>query len=149
VDTWHGSIFLAGPNPRQPEVPSWRPEAVDILRQLWTGPGTLAVFVPEGAGYQPLSYDRHEWETRWLSTVDVIAFWVPRNMKTMPALNTNIEFGRWESSGRMVFGAPPEAKHVGYMRECAQRHQGPTASTLKEGPGSSECPFALVRFIRP
>ncbi|WP_020519374.1 nucleoside 2-deoxyribosyltransferase domain-containing protein [Catelliglobosispora koreensis] len=130
IDAWHASIFLAGPNPRDQGVPSWRPDAVDMLRQAWANRGTLAVFVPEGRGWKPLKYERHPWESKWLSTVDVIAFWVQRDMATMPALNTNIEFGRWEDSGRIVFGAPPESVHVGYMRERAHRNGAPVTDTL-------------------
>lgn len=90
----------------------------------------LAVFAPEGRGWKPLKYDRFAWEDRWLSTVDVIAFWVPRDMTTMPALNTNIEFGRWESSQRLVFGAPADAANVTYLQECAQRVGAPVRQTL-------------------
>ncbi len=132
VNAWQASIFLVGPNPRDTSVPSWRPAAVKALERHWKGPGILAVFAPEGRGWKPLKYNRFAWEDRWLSTVDVIAFWVPRNMATMPALNTNIEFGRWESSQRLVFGAPPEANHVSYLQECARRVGAPVQQTLED-----------------
>jgi hypothetical protein len=93
-------FFLAGPMPRDISAPSWRPAMLEAIANVWTGPGTLAVFVPEARNWQPLKYDHHHWEDRWLSVVDVIVFWVPRDMQRLPGMNTNIEFGRWESSGR-------------------------------------------------
>lgn len=132
VDAWTASLFLAGPNPRDAEVASWRPAALEFIQQNWTRSGILAVFVPEGRDWKPLKYDRHSWEECWLSVSDVICFWIPRDMQRLPGLNTNIEFGRWESSGRIVLGAPPGAAHVGYLRECAERHGAPTADTLQQ-----------------
>ncbi len=130
--TWDASIFLAGPMPRTVHVPSWRPGALDILGSRWTRPGRLVIFVPEHRSWQPYKYDHHTWEDRQLARADVIAFWVPRDMATMPGMNTNIEFGRWESSGRVIFGAPENAQHVGYLRESALRSGAPVAATLAE-----------------
>jgi len=127
---WAASVFLAGPVPRTTELPSWRPAAVAAVTAAWTGPGDLVVFVPEGPGYLPARYDHHPWEDRWLSVVDVVLFWVPRDLRTMPGLTTNVEFGRWEGSGRLVLGAPPDAQHVGYLRECAHRVGAPVAASL-------------------
>lgn len=40
------SIFLAGPTPRDKNTPSWRPQALEILRDMgFGGP----VYVPESA----------------------------------------------------------------------------------------------------
>ena len=53
-------------------------------------------------------------------------------MRDLPGLTTNVEFGRWEASGRVVFGAPPHAAHVGYLRECAARNGVPVTATLDD-----------------
>jgi hypothetical protein len=53
-------------------------------------------------------------------------------MQHLPGLTTNIEFGRWEDSRRIVLGAPPGAAHVGYLRECAARVGAPSVETLDE-----------------
>ncbi|GAA1618742.1 hypothetical protein [Actinoplanes couchii] len=129
-DAWDASLFIAGPMPRTIDVPSWRPEALKAVEAAWTGAGDLVVFVPEPRSGKPLKYDHHTWEDGWLAIVDVIVFWVPRDMQHMPGLTTNVEFGRWESSGRIVLGAPPTAAHVGYLRECAARNGAPITATL-------------------
>lgn len=131
-DAWDASLFIAGPMPRTADVPSWRPAALKAVEAAWAGPGELVVFVPEPRNGKPLTYDHHTWEDRWLAVVDVIVFWVPRDMRHLPGLTTNVEFGRWESSGRVVFGAPAFAAHVGYLRECAARHGMPVTATLDD-----------------
>jgi hypothetical protein len=132
--TWDASVFLAGPTPRDPAVPSWRPGAVDLLRDLWagSGDGRLAVFVPESsAGGMFGGWDAQvEWEDTCLNACDVIAFWVPRDLRTLPGFTTNVEWGRWEASGKVVLGAPPDAPKNRYLFHYAQRHGVPTAHTL-------------------
>src|SRR5215831_19130286 len=111
--TWDASVFLAGPTPREPDVASWRPGAVDLLRDLWStsGEGRLVVFVPETPeGGAPDGWDAQvAWEEGYLNSCDVIAFWVPRDLRTLPGFTTNVEWGRWEASGKVVLGAPPGA----------------------------------------
>ncbi|MFI5936254.1 hypothetical protein [Actinoplanes sp. NPDC051494] len=131
-EAWDASLFIAGPMPRTTDVPSWRPDALKAVEGAWTGPGELVVFVPEPRDGKPLKYDHHAWEDRWLAIVDVILFWVPRDMQHLPGLTTNVEFGRWEASGRIVLGAPPNAMHVGYLRECAVRNGAPVTATLDD-----------------
>jgi hypothetical protein len=110
------SIFLAGPTPRKPDVPSWRPTAIKILEESGFE-GT--VLVPERKdGYVKGCYDDQvEWEKYCLSKASVIVFWVPRNMENMPALTTNIEFGYWiaKTPERVVYGRPPEAPSTRYL----------------------------------
>jgi len=109
-------IFLAGPTPRKPEVPSWRPEAEEILFEAGFS-GT--VLVPERQnGSAKLSYDDQvDWERAGLSLAKAIVFWVPRNMENMPALTTNVEFGYWvaKSPERVVYGRPPDAPGTRYL----------------------------------
>jgi Nucleoside 2-deoxyribosyltransferase like len=132
--TWDASVFLAGPTPRDPAVASWRPGAVDLLRDLWAarGEGRLVVFVPEtSAGGMFGGWDAQvEWEDTCLNACDVIAFWVPRDLRTLPGFTTNVEWGRWEASGKVVLGAPPDAPKNRYLFHYAQRHGVPTAHTL-------------------
>lgn len=131
---WRASAFIAGPMPRDPNARSWRPELLGELQARWTAPGTLVVFVPEAR-------DRHNpdpeyvsqlWEERWMAVVDVIVFWVPRNMTSMPGLNSNIEFGRHESGGRLVLGLPAEAVSVQYLRRAVAARGGTVATTLAD-----------------
>lgn len=110
------SIFLAGPTPRSDDVKSWRPEAVQILDELGFK-GT--VLIPERkSGWAKATYvDQIGWELAGLEHCTRICFWVPREMATMPALTTNIEFGYWiaKSPERVVYGRPETALHCGYL----------------------------------
>ena len=126
------AIFLAGPNPRAEGVSSWRPQAIALLESFLFGG---IVIVPEHPVSNPLlkaPEDIYGWEWAMLKMhADVVAFWVPRDMNTLPGLTTNIEFGMLMDSGRLVFGAPPSACDVSYMRwSCAQRDI-PCAKTLE------------------
>src|SRR5262249_18318687 len=97
----HPSIFLAGPTPRRADVRSWRPEALEVLRDLGFS-GT--VLVPERRDWAVrFSYlDQVEWEYAGLEACSVLAFWVPREMETLPGFTTNVEFGRYVGTGRCV-----------------------------------------------
>jgi hypothetical protein len=134
--TWDASVFLAGPTPRSAAVASWRPGAVDLLPELWSarGGGRLVVFVPEtAAGGFDGGWDAQvDWEDRYLNACDVIAFWVPRHLVTLPGFTTNVEWGRWEASGKVVLGAPPGAPKTRYLFHYAHRHGVPTAHTLPD-----------------
>ncbi|MDM4723280.1 hypothetical protein QTQ03_28630 [Micromonospora sp. WMMA1363] len=129
---WQASMFVAGPMPRDPDAPSWRPEALHLIVDGWTGPGTLVVFVPEARDrHRPQAgYISQDWEERWMAVADVIMFWVPRRMPDLPGLNTNIEYGRTETSGRVVLGLPPDAVSVHYLRRGAEAHGVPVRDTL-------------------
>lgn len=127
------SIFLAGPTPRSPKVKSWRPNALKILRKLkYNG----VVFLPEfhnGKMPKGWTYDTQcDWEHKCLNMADIILFWVPRKLRTMPALTTNIEFGLYANSGKIVLGAPKNAHKMSYFKFMASKYRIPYYSALKE-----------------
>lgn len=108
------SIFLAGPTPRRDDVPSWRPRALEILEGLnFKG----QVLVPEGRDgrFHGTYMGQVEWEYKGLENCSRICIWVPRDMKYMPALTTNVEFGRYVGSGRVKYGRPENAPHTSYL----------------------------------
>jgi len=112
--SWTHAIFLAGPTPRDPETPSWRPEALEMLEYLgYDG----VVFVPEEAdGQWKGSYtDQTEWEKMGLEMADRIVFWVPRDLVKMPAFTTNVEFGNYVRSGKAILGHPEGAPKTRYL----------------------------------
>ncbi|WP_433222653.1 nucleoside 2-deoxyribosyltransferase domain-containing protein [Dactylosporangium sp. CS-047395] len=127
---WDAALFLAGPTPRKPEVASWRPAAIELLRQRWSG-GRLVVFSPEPAsGVVPDYLGQIGWEEAGLHLADRIVFWVPRELSTMPAFTTNVEWGTWHRSGKAVFGAPPESPRNRYLVAGAASEHVPAAQSL-------------------
>src|SRR3989344_392795 len=130
-DVFTKSIFLAGPTPRSADVASWRPDALRLIQEAgYDG----VVFVPEArdgnwkSGYE----DQIEWEERCLNVADCILFWIPRNLANMPALTTNTEWGVWQNSGKVVFGAPLEVEKIRYQRYYANKLEVPSANSLHE-----------------
>ena len=128
----HRSIFLAGPTPRSADVPSWRPEAIRILEGMpyWDGD----VIVPEpapGGSWPEREGAQIAWEWLGLHTASVVAFWVPRNMRDMPGLTTNTEFGLMCATGKAVYGRPPKAEKCDYLDALARRSGVPIHRSLE------------------
>lgn len=121
------SIFLAGPSPRRSTDLNWREDAINILRLLGYDGVVYAPIWRDGPPNEsgkPFSYDGQvEWETKYLNACDIIVFWVPRDMKTLPAMTTNVEFGMWLTSGKVVLGYPEGAEHMTYL-DWQSRHEG-------------------------
>jgi hypothetical protein len=108
------TLMLCGPTPRNNNVISWRKEAIETLEKLgFDG----HVFCPEerNGTFQGDYDDQIKWETEALNRADVIVFWVPRNMKTLPGLTTNVEFGAWANSGKVILGFPENAENIRYL----------------------------------
>ena len=108
------SIFLAGPTPRGKDIISWRNEAIKILENLgFDG----IVYVPEYSSWKPKTdyVDQAMWERVGLSNANIIAFWIPRHLPDMPAFTTNVEFGYWLHSGKVVYGRPNDAEKIKYL----------------------------------
>ncbi|MBI5044588.1 MAG: nucleoside 2-deoxyribosyltransferase domain-containing protein [Candidatus Levybacteria bacterium] len=127
------SIFLAGPTPRSKRVPSWRKKALNFLSQMVATP--LTVFVPEdhdGTFHKAFFDDQVEWEEKALTAATVIAFWIPRDLRTLPGFTTNDEFGAWKRSGKVVLGVPPETPKTRYQLYYARKLGIPTAKSLEK-----------------
>jgi Nucleoside 2-deoxyribosyltransferase like len=126
------SVFLAGPTPRRRDVPSWRPAALAELAGT-----SLTVFSPESRhDERPREYHHQvEWEAAALEAADVILFWIPRDLATMPGFTTNVEFGLYVRSGKVVLGCPsdcPNPERNRYLIWLAGRHGVPVTTTLPE-----------------
>ncbi len=123
------SIFLAGPTPRSNDVESWRPAALAKLRSLGF---TSTVFVPESETWTTHSdYDAQvAWELEALKQASIIVFWVPRNLEDMPGFTTNVEFGFWVQSGKVIMGSPETAPKMKYLNELARRYNIPMFDNL-------------------
>jgi len=127
------SIFLAGPSARpgqEDEVAHWRHDAIKILEDKgFDG----VIFSPEnrdGSFGKDFDYDDQiDWEDECLNIADCILFWVPRDLSLdsngnlkLGGLTTNVEFGAWCNSGKVLFGAPPKADKVRYLQRYADTY---------------------------
>lgn len=108
------SIFLAGPTPRKPEQISWRKEACKILEE--NGFDGI-VYIPEYSSWKPKENynDQAMWEREALTAATTILFWIPRSLPDMPAFTTNVEFGYWLHTGKVIYGRPEEAVKKTYL----------------------------------
>jgi len=107
-------VFLVGPTPRDPDTPSWRPNMISALsRNGYNG----VIFTPEPRdGKWQHDYDTQvEWEKTHLTLADIIIAWVDRRLWKMPAFTTNVEFGTWIDSGKIVYGRPNDSEKVRYL----------------------------------
>lgn len=122
-ETYSKSIFLAGPTPRDSETESWRPEAIRLLEEMgYNG----VVFLPEDRDgtFHGNYMHQVEWELVNLQRADLIVFWIPRELEKMPAFTTNIEFGRFCESGRIIMGRPDDAVKMKYPDYVYQKITG-------------------------
>jgi len=103
---------------------SWREDALTYLAN-----SGLTVLAPEFRDWREWRDNGDDWaaQVEWEhNAMDdprvVLLFWVPRNMKTLPGLTTNVEFGYYlvKRPHAMVVGWPNGAEHVRYFREKAR-----------------------------
>ncbi len=125
------SIFLAGPSPHHNTVESWRPKAIRILQNLGYDGG---VFIPEPENLEWNGDYNHqiEWEWKVAALATCIVFWVPREMQNMPAFTTNIEWGKWYESGKVVLGYPENTPKMSYFDFCAKKNNIPVSNNLED-----------------
>lgn len=120
------SIYLGGPTYRdkQPNQKSWREGIQNILKEKGFD-GIL--YIPEWRDNikpKEWTYSRQiSWETDALNKSSVILFWIPRDLVTLPGFTTNIEFGEWFKSGKIVIGSPETSPKNEYLKErCAREN---------------------------
>jgi len=129
-ESFKKSVFLAGPTPRDKGIESWRPSVIKELKeQGYNG----VVFIPESKnGEWKQAYDDQiEWEEEAMNKSDCILFWVPRNLDTMPAFTTNVEFGEQFKTGKVVLGFPKNADKMRYLEARAKEEGVPVTNTIK------------------
>ena len=137
------TIFLAGPSPRYYEgskilIDTWRHRAIDILALLgYDGhvfiPLPKFAFYPGTASKNAIDYlNQVEWEHNAMNRADVLFFYVDRKEDNQ-GLTTNIEFGKYVNSGRMVYCRPHDALKVRYMDNMIIGMDKPFFIDMKEG----------------
>lgn len=128
-------LFLVGPTPRNPNVESWRPKALGILRDLGYD-GLVFSPEPEDGNWSGDYVGQILWEYEGLEACALfgcIAAWVPRDLENMPAFTTNIEFGLHVASGRLLYGRPPRSPKNRYLDWMYNKKTGRMAiETLEE-----------------
>ncbi|MFW6008422.1 MAG: nucleoside 2-deoxyribosyltransferase domain-containing protein [archaeon] len=124
------SIFLAGPTPRDNNIKSWRKNAIEILNKLnYDG----VVFIPEQKDKVYKNYiDQVDWETEALNRADCILFWVPRDLEILPGFTTNIEWGMWKNSGKIIMGFPKDTPKTRYIEKQLNDLELPLNNTLED-----------------
>lgn len=131
-ETFSKSLFLAGPSPRDPAHYDWRPEALKHLEELGYD-GVVFVPLPVDHSDWRHGFDAQvDWEKKYLDMADVVVFWVPRDLKTLPALTTNVEFGMYFESGKVVLGYPETATNMRYISSHAEKQHIPQFRDLRE-----------------
>lgn len=113
-------VAALGPTPRTADVKSWRPSFIQALKDF-NYKGTI--LIPETRdNIWKHNYDNQiEWEHEMLEKANLLTFWIPREMKTMPALTTNIEIGLYFKSGKILYGRPVESVKNSYIDYCYKK----------------------------
>ena len=110
IPTTEKAIFLAGPTPRGGDLHGgWRKAAIEYL--AYYAGNVLCPIPKDGVWDYQAQYD---WEAFGLKASTVILFWVPRSL-SLPAFTTNIEWGKWYSSGKCVLGYPTGTEKMRYF----------------------------------
>lgn len=75
------------------------------------------VYVPEYSTWKPKEdyVDQAMWERIALTDAMIILSWIPRKLPDMAAFITNVEFGYWLHSGKVVYGRPNDASKIKYL----------------------------------
>ena len=113
------SIFLAGPTPRSEKIESWRKQALKKLEELgFDG----IVNIPEYSSWISRGNynDQVLWERKALENAKVILFWIPRELPDMAGFTTNVEFGYWLHSKKVIYGRPdntPKSRYLDWLYE--------------------------------
>lgn len=130
-DVPNRSIFLAGPSPRRETDYNWRPEALEILANLQFGGSVFVPLAPDDKWLRDYAA-QVEWELAHLDGATVIAFWVPRDLRTLPGFTTNVEFGMYAKSGKIVLGFPRGTPHSKYLAYVATKNHVSVYHSLEE-----------------
>ena len=136
------SVFLAGPTPRDAETKSWRPEFIERFDELIPKDLDLTLISPESETWLHDYDSQVEWEWTGIMMASIVLFWIPREILTMPAFTTNVEFGLvlgqyeidlWHNPNKtfrnIVYGHPFDAPKTKYLDWHAERLSIPVFHT--------------------
>ncbi len=110
---------------------NWRPEALRILSEHGFK-GMVYVPLPREGDWAENYYAQVEWELDFLDKAHMIAFWIPRDLKHLPGFTTNVEFGMYLKSKKIVLGYPQGAAKMRYLDTVARVNNVPVYHSLEE-----------------
>ena len=111
--------------------------------------GTVFVPLPRNGHWLPDYDGQIEWELEYLNKATIIAFWIPRNLRTLPAFTTNVEFGMYVKSGKIILGSPPKTPKMRYLEYLAEKNNVPIEHTLKATMEKASLLAALFQYVSP
>lgn len=132
-DTSIQSVFLAGPSPRGNKDYDWRPEALRVLEEKGFK-GNVYIPLPRKPEWTAdFNYDAQiDWELKYLEASTLIIFWIPRDIEHLPGFTTNVEFGMFVKTGKVVLGYPTDAPKMRYLHRVAEKNNVPVSNSLEE-----------------
>ena len=125
------SLLLGGPCPRTNSREDWKPGALEIIEQL-EFEGTVIIPVPKTGHWIELSDSLIDWRIECFENATAVAFWVPRDLKNLLGLRTNVDFGSRWTVGRFVLGYPHDAVKMRYLHRRAEMVGAPIRHSLRE-----------------
>lgn len=134
----HKTVFLAGPTLRNSSnLTPWRQELISSFGLT----NDVCFLIPEPTPteedqrrYWPNYETQVDWELRHMEIANWIVFWIPRDMKTLPGLTTNVEFGMCIGLDKVIYGRPDNAEHIRYLDYIweAADHKYPIQKSIPE-----------------
>lgn len=133
-DSFSKSLFLAGPSPRDESHPNWRIEALQVLETAGYD-GVVFIPLPRDGKFSK-DYDAQvNWEQSAMDRSDVVLFWIPRDLVTLPAFTTNVEFGQRCRNRNVVLGYPPKSPKNQFLGCLGDMNFLDRADTLRDSIG--------------
>ncbi len=107
------SVFLAGTTPKNRKK-DWRKQIISILQNK--GFNGIIINPDYTELTNKLDYEAQiMWEIKAMKSSCVVAFWIDRDMPKRPGLTTNVEFGYWLRSDKVVYGRPETSEKCFYL----------------------------------
>jgi len=116
---FENSVFLMGPSPRSKDTKSWRKEAVELFEKIEKEYDfTINLILPEfkDSNFKFEKENQVKWELKCQKFSTFLFFWIPREMKKLPGLTTNIELGMNIDRENLVVGFPKDSEKNDYIR---------------------------------
>ncbi len=129
-------VFLAGPSvrPKNRTVDTylWRTDVSNLLIHKSKDIDIVIANPEVDAKFDDWTLSRQiDWEVKYLNLAKVIIFWIPRDSGN-PAFTTNIEFGEWMHSNKIVVGAPKDAERMDYIKDRCTKLGIPFSNTIEQ-----------------